>query len=149
VALDSEAAAMWMVERARADATLDTILGATVSLKKVHRDPIPASIALPGIAVGVQASGPRTGAIRSGPNTHTATVVTLRSTIMDTGNLVKVKQAADRMDLLFDGVFYQATAYVYIWSCVRMPGEVTRHRTENGITTQYVDVFWEVVAKAT
>jgi len=144
MALDSNRAAKWFVDTCRADATLATILGGA----DIFRDPIPRDVPLPAIAVGVQDGGQRRGAIAKGPNTHTGTSVTIRSSIWDTDNYVKIEQAADRLDVLFDGRAYEPFADGYMWACERL-GDIPREHTEDDITWLGWDILWRVTVKAT
>jgi hypothetical protein len=145
LALDADRAATWFIDRCLADATLVALLGGP----DVYRDPIPPDVALPAIAVGVQGERPRIGAIRVGPNTHTATPTLVRASIWDTGTYAKVVQIADRLDLLFDGVSYQSFADKYVWSCVRQPAIPQREVVHDDITWLGWDLMWLITVKAT
>jgi hypothetical protein len=144
MALDSNRAAKWFVDKCLGDGTLQTLLGASGN---VFRDPIPPGVALPAIAVGVQATGPRNGAILKGPNTHTSTSVTVRSSIWDINSYTRIEEVADRLDEIFDGAAYEAFADGYMWACQRL---TDIPRTDNTGDDTYLgwDILWRVTVKA-
>lgn len=143
MALDSNLAVRWVYGKLAGDATLTGLLGAS---GRVYRGLGPGE-GYPYIVVGIQSVGEREGAVRSGPNTHSATPLQIRTSVWDTDNFDRIEQIAARIDVLLDGQTHQAVTGGEMIVCTRGTDQERLPADPNNPVYGW-DIFWDMAALA-
>lgn len=145
MALDSNRAVRWVYDTLNADNTLKGLLGATTNI--FRRQP-ESEATPPYIVVALQSSSPPVAAIRTGHDTHTATPVTVRTSIWDLNTSEAIEEIGDRICVLLDGQGGQlVSGGGEVISCVKGT-DIERSNPQGEDTWVGWDIFWEIDVKA-
>jgi hypothetical protein len=143
MALDSNYAARWAWTKLIGDATLVTLLGGANVFRRVALRGTTGAV----VVVEVVSTSEREGAIKTGPNTHTATALVLRTSIWHQNSNDLVEQVAARIDVLLDGAVLESYDGGMLYSCIRGQ-DIPRDMQEGDVSYIGWDILWNVVAKA-